>query len=117
MECEGVTYMSLAGLGFTTFSALKQASMISLKPTFPTFLASCGTHTDTHTVIKTSYVSFSEPHRLIQKSSAPITPPPGGRRHPELQVWSLTDSTTPRLSVANMTGVLTPGKAMMAGSI
>lgn len=58
-EVWGVTYMSLAGLGFTTFSALKQASMISLKPAFPTFLASCGAHThtrtDTHTHIKISH--------------------------------------------------------------
>lgn len=63
----GVTYMSLAGLGFTTFSALKQASMISLKPAFPTFLASCDTHTHTrtHTQIKTSYTPFSAPHPLI----------------------------------------------------
>lgn len=45
----GVTYISLAGLGFTTFSVLKLASMISLKPAFPTFLASCGAHTDTRT--------------------------------------------------------------------
>lgn len=49
----GVTYMSLAGLGFTAFSALKQASMISLKPAFPTFLASCGAQTRTH--IKTAH--------------------------------------------------------------
>lgn len=49
IEVQGVTYMSLEGLGFTTFSALKQASMISLKPAFPTFLASCGGHTHNQT--------------------------------------------------------------------
>lgn len=35
------TYMSLPGLGLTESSAGRQHSMISLKPAFPMFLASC----------------------------------------------------------------------------
>lgn len=35
-----LAYMSLAGFGLITSSAVKQASMISLNPAFPTFLAS-----------------------------------------------------------------------------